>query len=89
MSDTLTISDADLDAMLSEVLPCDMCHGPAQFMSRGHRCRPPGYRAFKCQRCVSDWEEAAARRLATGPICHDLCGEMIFKLSDLSTYHPI
>lgn len=88
MSDTLTISDADLDAMMSAVLPCDKCQGEAHFMSRGHRCRPPGFRAFKCQSCCAEWVAMVENRLSRGPIRHD-CGTVCFSVSDLSDYRLI
>jgi transposase-like protein len=89
MSDTLAISDTDLDAMLEAVLPCDKCQGEAHYMSRGHRCRPPGFRSFKCQQCHTKWVVSVERNISAGPAYHPLCGERVYKVSDLSEYHPI
>lgn len=88
MSDTLSISDTDLEAMLSPVLPCDKCEGEAQYMSRGHRCRPPGFRAFKCQQCCDEWVAMVEARLSHGPVWHD-CGALCYSVSQLSEYIPI
>jgi hypothetical protein len=90
MSDTLTISDSDLDEMLAEVLPCDTCHGPAEFMSRGHRCRPPGFRIFRCEKCYLAWRVQTEANFALGSKhIHTLCQQPVASVDDLSLYHPI
>lgn len=89
MSDTLAISDTDLDAMLEAVLPCDKCQGEAQYMSRGHRCRPPGFRSFKCQKCHAAWVADLEFSLSVMPCQHALCGQPVLSVSDMSVYHPI
>lgn len=90
MNDTLTISDAELDEMLAKELPCDTCKATAQYMSRGHRCRPPGFRSFRCESCLTAWRNEIDKIIATAGACiHRNCGQVVRSTSDLSDYRPI
>lgn len=78
---------ADLEALLEEEIPCHRCKKPALLMSKGHKCRPPGWRGYLCFSCWKKWyDEMTAQLQRKGHVLHNVCLGACYTVEELSDY---